>query len=93
MATWTPIDTTTAPTSYDFNPFANFAYAEGTFADGVIYPDWGLINTSQSSNWGVIDTEATGTGYDFNPFANFAYAEGTFADGVVYATWNLIPTS
>jgi len=93
MATWTPIDTSTTQPSYDFNPFANFAYAEGCFADGIIYPDWGLINTTQSSNWGVITTETASSNYDFNPFANFAYAEGTFADGVVYATWNLIPTS
>jgi hypothetical protein len=93
MATWTPIDTTTTSTSYDFNPFANFAYAEGAFADGSVYSDWGLINTSQSSNWGVITTEATVTGYDFAPFANLAYAEGTFADGVVYDPWTLISTN
>ena len=93
MATWTPIDTTTATTAPDFNPFANFAYAEGCFADGVIYPDWDLISTSQASNWGVITTETASSNYDFNPFANFAYAEGAFADGVVYDPWTLIPTN
>jgi hypothetical protein len=93
MATWTPIDTAAAATSYDFNPFANFAYTEGTFADGVIYPDWGLINTSQTSNWGVITTETASSNYDFNPFANFAYTEGTFADGAVYDPWTLISTN
>jgi len=46
MATWTPIDTAAAATSYDFNPFANFAYAEGTFADGIVYATWNLIPTS-----------------------------------------------
>lgn len=93
MATWTPIDTTTASTASDFNPFANFAYAEGCFADGVIYSDWDLISTSQASNWGVITTETASSNYDFNPFANFAYAEGTFADGAVYDSWTLIPTN
>jgi hypothetical protein len=93
MATWTPIDTTSVTTSYEFAPFANLAYAEGAFADGIIYDPWDLINTAQSSNWGVITTEAIVTDYSFAPFANLAYAEGTFADGVVYDPWTLISTN
>jgi hypothetical protein len=93
MATWTPIDTGTNTTaSYDFNPYATLAFAEGAFADGSVYSGWGSIDTSQSSNWGVIST-GTPASYDFNPYATLAFAEGAFADGLVYDPWALISTS
>jgi len=47
MATWTPIDTgTSTAVSYDFNPYATLAFAEGAFADGTVYDPWTLISTS-----------------------------------------------
>jgi hypothetical protein len=93
MATWTPIDTTTVTTSYEFALFANLAFAEGGFADGLVYDPWGLINTTQSSNWGVITTVTVGADQNFATFANTAYAEGAFADGIVYDPWTLISTN
>jgi hypothetical protein len=93
MTTWTPIDTgSDTAVSYDFNPYATLAFAEGAFADGLIYDPWGAINTSQSPNWGVRPT-VDSTSYDFNPYATLAFAEGAFADGLVYDPWTLISTS
>ena len=93
MATWTPIDTSTdIAVSYDFNPYATLALAEGAFADGTVYDGWNNIGTAQTPNWGVITTGVS-TSYDFNPYATLAFAEGAFADGTVYDPWTLISPS
>jgi hypothetical protein len=93
MATWTPIDTGTTSAAYDYNTFANLAFAEGVFADGTsAYGGWDNIANAQSPNWGVITTGFSSS-YDYNPYATLSFAEGAFADGVSYDPWTLISTS
>jgi hypothetical protein len=92
MTTWAQINTGNTLTTYEFNPYAVFAFSQGCFADGSDGDGWSAINTTQSPNWTQIQTGSTGGGYEFGPYAVYAFGQGCFADGAIYDQWTIIPT-